>query len=75
MKKRDIKVVKPGAQKEPLKLTDEETLVNKKRSAADDERDMIDSVKGWITERVENSKAEGIRSETDRQAWEAGDPD
>jgi hypothetical protein len=73
MMKRDIKVVKRGTKSAPTLKTAEETLTLQQKSAADEERDMVDSVKGWISEHAENSKAKGKKSESDRQVWESGD--
>ena len=72
MKKRAIKVVKQGTETAtPPKPSAEELSRKKKKDAAEDERDMIQSVKGWIDERAANSRTEGKISESDLQAWEA----
>lgn len=54
MKKRDIKVVKRGEkalEPEPPKAADP-----KKKTPADEEREMADSVKSWITEIAERKQ-------------------
>jgi hypothetical protein len=75
MKKRAIKIVKQGteAAAKPV-VSAEEVSRQKKRNAAEDERDMIQSVKGWIDEREANIRTEGMVSESDRQAWEGSKP-
>lgn len=65
MKKRDIKVVKRDAK--PV-LPKAVVAVPKKKTEADEQREMVDSVKGWITEHVEG-KERSIRSEAGRQNW------
>jgi hypothetical protein len=52
MKKRDIKVVKRDSK--PALQNVPEPIVEKKKSAADEEREMVDSIKGWITEHAES---------------------
>ena len=72
MKKRGIKIVKQGtkaASKPPPSA--EQITRQKKKDAAEDERDMIQSVKGWIDEREANRGTEGMVSESDLQAWES----
>ena len=72
MKKRAIKIVKQGTKSPSQPPPSAEQLTRqKKKDAAEDERDMIQSVKGWIDEREANSRTEGMVSESDRQAWES----
>ncbi len=72
MKKRAIKIVKHNAAAQPPAEPTAEDKINRgKQEAADGERDMVDSVKGWITERAENSRAEGMRSVSERVAWKS----
>ena len=52
MKKRDIKVVKRGESAVVPEVP--ELPVPKQKSPADQEREMVDSVKGWITEHAES---------------------
>ncbi len=74
MNKRAIKIVKHDAAAPPPAEPSAEDVANLgKKEAADSERNMVDSVKGWITERAENSRAEGKRSVTDRVAWKTDD--
>ncbi|MEO7538748.1 MAG: hypothetical protein ABIV21_01870 [Pyrinomonadaceae bacterium] len=75
MKKRAIKIVKhdaPIAERRPASA--EQARIKKKKAAVDTQNELIVSVKGWISERVENSKAADLQSESDRLAWEAGKP-
>ena len=75
MKKRAIKIVKQGTEVVPQPPPSaEEVSRQKKKDAAEDERDMIQSVKSWIDEREANSRTEGFISESDLQAWEATKP-
>ena len=75
MKKRAIKIVKQGTEAPSKPPPSAEQITRqKKKDAAEDERGMIQSVKGWIDEREANSRTEGMVSESDLQAWEATKP-
>lgn len=66
MNKRGIKVVKRdeknGGRAAPV-LTEGEALARRRKDADEDERDMISAVHGWVAERRENSKAEGLKDQ------------
>ena len=62
MKKRPIKVIKADAEPAPLPPPVQKDKV-------DGDREMASAVKGWITERRENSRTEAIDSRDSRIAW------
>ena len=71
MKKRQIKILKRDALPESAPPpTTEELALQQIKSDADDQRDLVDNVKIWISERSENSKAEDIDSKKRLFAWE-----
>ena len=70
MKKRVIKVIKPGAENAaPPEPTAEAVLNQQKQDKAEDDRDMASAVKGWINERRENSLVEASDASDSRKAW------
>lgn len=71
MKKREIKILKRDAlPTPPPPPTTEELALRQIKSDADDQQDLVDNVKNWISERSENSKAEDIDSKKRLFAWE-----
>lgn len=70
MKKAVIKVIKRDAEAvKPPAPTAEAVLIQQQQDRADDDRDMASAVKGWITERRENSRVEAIDAKDSRIAW------
>ena len=70
MKKRVIKVIKPGAETAPPPApTTKEILIQEEKDKAEDDREMAGAVKNWITERRENSRVEDLDAKDSRIAW------
>lgn len=70
MKKTVIKVIKRDAEAvQPPAPTAEAILIQEQQDKAEDDRDMASAVKGWITERRENSRVEAIDAKDSRIAW------
>lgn len=72
MKKPLIKVIKRDAGTVPPPAPSaEEILIQQQLDKVVDDREMAVAVKGWITERRENSRVEAIDAKEDRMAWHA----
>ena len=70
MKKRVIKVIKPGAENAaPPEPTAEAILIQQQQDKVEDDRDLASNVKNWITERRENSLVEASDASDSRKAW------
>ena len=70
MKKRVIKVIKPGAESVPPPAPSAEAiLIQQQQDKVEDDRDMASNVKNWITERRENSLVEASDANDSRKAW------
>ena len=70
MKKRVIKVIKPGAGNAlPQEPSAEAILIQQQQDKAEDDRDLASNVKNWITERRENSLVEASDASDSRKAW------
>ena len=71
MKKREVKIVKRDAKpKAPRVATADEVKLQQVKDEADGERNMVDTVKTWITERSKQSAADDIDSKKRLFAWE-----
>ena len=70
MKKRVIKVIKPGAENAPPPAPSAEAiLIQQQQDKVEDDRDLASNVKNWITERRENSLVEASDASDSRKAW------
>ena len=75
MKKSVIKVIKRDAEAVPPPApTAEAILIQEQQDKAEGDRDMASAVKGWITERRENSRVEAIDAKDSRIAWHDENP-
>ncbi len=70
MKKRLIKVIKLGAEDlAPPAPSAEAVISQQKQDKADDDRGLASAVKGWISERRENSRVADSDASESRRAW------
>jgi hypothetical protein len=71
MKKRDIKVIKRDDDNtiSPPRTT-EQVLLKEQEDKAEDDRGLALAVKGWISDRRENSEAERLEAKDNRIAWD-----
>jgi hypothetical protein len=70
MKKPVIKVIKRDAEAAPRPApTAEALLIQEQQNKAEGDRDMASAVKGWITERRENSRVADSDASDSRRAW------
>ena len=70
MKNRVIKVIKPGAESSAPPAPSAEAVLNQqKQEKAEDDRELASAVKGWISERRENSRVADSDASESRRAW------
>jgi hypothetical protein len=76
MTKRTIKIIKrddASSLTQKPEPTAEATLIREEKDRVDGERDMVNAVSGWITDRSKNRKAEETEASQQLFSWDGGD--